>query len=113
MAKTGDDSGRDRGRAGAPAALVMAGLLAVVAVLFLGVAVAFGAGGFGGDRTPTHSERLRSSIGEWAGMSALALALVAVVVAVLVRTPARDRVLRAVVACEAVAVLVLIGSTLG
>lgn len=88
----------------------MAGLLALVDLLFLGVVVAFGPDGFGGDGTPTHSERLRSSIGESAGISALALALVAVLVALLVRAPVRNGILTGVVTCEAVAVLVLIGA---
>ena len=112
MEKVGDggDSGRRREPAGAPRALVMAGLLALVDLMFLGMVVAFGPEGFGGDGTPTHAERLRSSIGEWAGIGALALALVAVIVAVLVRAPVRDGILRAVVTCEAVAVVVLVGS---
>jgi hypothetical protein len=107
-----EESGRTRGPARAPSALVMAGLLALVDLLFLGMVVAFGPEGFGGDGTPTHSERLRSSIGEWAGVSALALALVAVIVALLVRAPVRSGILTGVVTCEAVAVLVLIGSAL-
>lgn len=112
VARDSGDSGREREPAGAPGALVMAGLLALVDLLFLGIVDAFGPGGFGGDGTPTHSERLRSTIAEAAGISALALALVAVVVAVLVRAPVRNRILTALVTCEAVAVLVLLGSAL-
>jgi hypothetical protein len=112
-ARASGDSGPEGEPARAPGALVMAGLLALVDLLFLSIAVAFGPEGFGGDGTPAHSDRLRSSIGEWAGISALGLALVAVIVALLVRAPVRHRALTAVVACEAVSVLVLIVSTLG
>lgn len=111
--KAAGERGPKRARLGARAALLVAGLLWVVTVLFLGLVVAFRPEGFGGDGTPTHSQRLRSSIGEWAGSSALALALVALVVAALVRAPVRDRLLTAIVACQAAAVLVLIGSALG
>jgi hypothetical protein len=113
MANTGANPGPKGGLVGAAIPLVLAGMLSAVAVLFLGIVVAFGPEGFGGDGTPTHSERLRSSIGEWSGSSALALALLAVVVASSIKAPVRNRVLMALVACEAAAVLVLIGSTLG
>ena len=110
---TEDGSGPSRGRGRAPAALLHSALLAVLALLFLGPVVAFGPDGFGGDGTPTRGERLRADIGAGAGIGAIALTVVVLAAAVLIRPPLRDRVLTVVVACQAAAVLVLIVSALG
>ncbi len=94
--------------------LVLALLLAGVDVLLLGLVVAFGPTGFGGDRTPTRSEQVRAAVGETAGVAALVLGAAAFVGGVAgLLTPTRRRLLVATVAAQAVAVLVVLWSTLG
>lgn len=92
--------------------LVLVLLLSAVDVLMLGLVVAFGPSGFGGDRTPTRSEEVRAAVGEVAGVTALVLGAAAVVGAVwgpLTRT--RRRLVAAIVAAQAFAVLVVVWST--
>lgn len=93
--------------------LVLALLLAGVDVLVLGLAVAFGPTGFGGDRTPSRSDEIRALVGQVAGAVGLVLAAAAFGAAVAV--PAgrlRARVVVAAVVAQAGALAVLVGSTM-
>lgn len=89
-------------------------VLTGVDLLMLYLALAFGPSGFGGDRTWTQAELVRSGAGELAGVVALVLAAAAVVVGVAV--PARRgrvRAVAALVCAQAFAVAVLIWSITG
>lgn len=92
--------------------LVLVLLLTAVDVLMLGLVIAFGPSGFGGDRTPTRSEKVWAAVGEIAGVTALVLGAAAVVGAVSGRLNGmRRRLVAAIVAAQALAVLVVVWST--
>ena len=93
--------------------LVVAFLLAGFDVLMLGLSIAFGPTGFGGDRTPSRTDEVRAVVGLVAGVTALVLAAAAFVSAVSLPIGlTRVRVVVATVVEQAGAVLVLVGSTM-
>lgn len=93
--------------------LLVALLLTGVDLFMLGISVAFGPTGFGGDRTPSRAEEARAVVGEVAGVAALVLGAAAFAAAAAVRRGrARGRVVAALVGAQAASVAVLVGSTM-
>jgi hypothetical protein len=107
----GDEGGT--GRRLVALCLVVALLLAGLAAFTLGLSIAFGPTGFGGDRTPSRSDELRAAVALVAGVTALVLGAAAFVSAAsLPIGRRRGRVVVAIVVAQASAVLVLVGSTM-
>jgi hypothetical protein len=103
-----------RGRRSAAVPLLcLCGLLAVADVLMLGIAVAFGPDGFGGDGTVSPGRAAWEHSGILAGLAGLGVAVVAVVAFLaLTRHRRRNDVLACLVAVQGLMLIGLLASTL-
>ena len=105
-ARTGQSSG------GLGSLLACFLLVGVFDVFVLGLAIAFGPGGFGGDRTMSAGETAAANLGQAAGLVGALLAGVALVVFLAMRAHPRGRAaLGTVLGAQAIATLVLVLST--
>ena len=103
-------TGQPRGGLGSLLACSL--LIAVFDVFVLGLAIAFGPSGFGGDRTMSAGETAAANIGQAAGLIGALLAGVALVVFLAMRAHPRGRAaLGTVLGAQAIATLVLVLST--
>ena len=98
-------------RTGTLVGLVAASLaLAAIDFVFLGLAIAFGPGGFGGDRTMSRSEVLVADLGQAAGLLGCLLGVAALLGAVV--APRRRHGLQWILGAQVLATAVLVASTL-
>jgi hypothetical protein len=89
----------------------MCGLIAIADFFVLGVAVAFGPEGFGGDGTVSSGRAALEHSGQLAGAVGLALALIAVVAFLgMARHPRRNNVLAWVVGVQGLMLIWLVAS---
>ena len=88
-------------------------LIGVFDVFVLGLAIAFGPSGFGGDRTMSAGETAAANLGQTAGLVGALLAGVALVVFLVMRARPRGRAaLGTVLGAQVLATLALVLSTL-
>jgi len=101
-------------RTGTLVGLVAASLaLAAIDFVFLGLAIAFGPGGFGGDRTMSRSEVLVADLGQAAGLLGCLLGVAALLGAVVAPSaPRRRHGLQWILGAQVLATAVLVASTL-
>jgi hypothetical protein len=101
-------------RTGTLALLLVASVaLTAVDVVLLGLAIAFGPSGFGGDRTMSGSEVLVARLGQAAGLAGLILGLAALAWALTVTSPSsRRRGVTWMLVAQLLATAVLVASTL-
>lgn len=93
--------------------LCLCGLVFVADFFVLGVAVAFGPEGFGGDGTVSSGRAALEHSGQLAGAVGLALAVIALIVfAAMVRHPRRNKVLASVVGVQSLMLIWLVASGL-
>jgi hypothetical protein len=91
--------------------LCLCGLLAVADLFLLGIAVAFGPDGFGGDGTVSSGTAAREHLGILAGLAGLGVAVVALVAFLaLARLRRRNDVLACLVAVQGLMLIGLLAS---
>ena len=106
----GAEAGQPRGGLGSLLACSL--LIGVFDVFVLGLAIAFGPSGFGGDRTMSAGETAAANLGQAAGLVGAVLAGVALVVFLVMRARPRGRAaLGTVLGAQVLATLALVLST--
>ena len=108
-----DVEGPGTARAGGMGSLLASSLVVAAFDLFvLGLAIAFGPGGFGGDRDWSAEEMAKANLGQAAGLTGVLLGVVALVLFLVMRSRPRGRaVLGTVVGVQLLASFVLVLTT--